>query len=114
LEASPLEIFSDFNLRLEHTGESMENLLKIFYLTKQHPQVALFVQASPGFCCPALVTEAMAGDIEAKTGVPLVSITYDGTGGMKNDAILPYLEYPRSRGGGMLRFAPLDTSPMSS
>lgn len=104
LEDSPLEIFSEYNLLLEHTGESMENLLKVFYLTKQHPEVALFVQASPAFCCPAIVTEAMGREIEAKTGVPVVSITYDGTGGAKNDAILPYLEYPRSRGGGILRF----------
>jgi predicted nucleotide-binding protein (sugar kinase/HSP70/actin superfamily) len=104
LEDSPLEIFSEYNLRLEHTGESMENLLKIFYLTRQHPEVALFVQASPAFCCPAIVTEAMGREIESRTGVPVVSITYDGIGGAKNDAILPYLEYPRSRGGGMLRF----------
>ena len=35
--------------------------------------------------------------IEAVTGVPVVPITYDGTGGNKNDAIIPYLAYPRSR-----------------
>lgn len=37
----------------------------------------------------------MAHEIEKKTGVPLVSVTYDGTGGTKNEVILPYLEYPR-------------------
>ena len=41
--------------------------------------------------------EAMAGEIERKTGVPIVSITYDGTGGNKNDAIIPYLKFPRTR-----------------
>jgi predicted CoA-substrate-specific enzyme activase len=98
-DASPQDVLSEFNLRMEHTGESMENLLKIFYIRKHHPDVALFVQASPAFCCPSLVTEAMAGEIEEKTGVPMVSVTYDGTGGGKNEVILPYLEYPRARGG---------------
>ena len=77
----------------------MENLLKIFYTTRFHPEAALFVQASPAFCCPSLITEAMAQEIEARTGVPMVSVTYDGIGGGKNEVILPYLEYPRGRGG---------------
>jgi predicted nucleotide-binding protein (sugar kinase/HSP70/actin superfamily) len=101
---SPQEILSGYKLRPEHTGESMENLLKVYYITKHHPQVALFVQASPAFCCPSLVTEAMAREIEKRTGVPMVSVTYDGIGGGKNDVILPYLEYPRARGGGARRF----------
>ena len=94
---SPQAILSAYNVRVEHTGETMENLLKIFYLTRYHPDVALFVQASPAFCCPSLITEAMAREIEEKTGVPVVSVTYDGTGGAKNDVILPYLEYPRAK-----------------
>ena len=89
------DILARYNLRLEHTGESMDNILKIHYTKKLHPEVALFVQASPAFCCPALITEAMADEIERQTGVPVVSITYDGTGGSKNDVIIPYLKYPR-------------------
>jgi len=92
---SPERILGAFGLRLEHTGESMDNLLKIHYALKYHPDLALLVQASPAFCCPALVTEAMAQRIERVTGVPLVSITYDGIGGGKNDVIVPYLKYPR-------------------
>ena len=102
-DASPQAILSEFNVRVEHTGEAMDNLLKVFYIKKHHPDVALFVQASPAFCCPSLVTEAMAREIEEKTGVPLVSVTYDGTGGAKNEVILPYLEYPRPRGGAARR-----------
>ena len=34
--------------------------------------------------------------IEQKTGIPVVSITYDGTGGSKNDIVIPYLTYPRN------------------
>ena len=90
----PEQILRRFGLRLEHTGESMDNLLKVHYTQKYHPDVSLFVQASPAFCCPALITEAMALRIEQVMGVPVVSITYDGIGGNKNDIIVPYLKYP--------------------
>jgi predicted nucleotide-binding protein (sugar kinase/HSP70/actin superfamily) len=93
---SPEKILSEYNLCLESTGESMDNILKIHYIIKHYPDVSLFVQTSPAFCCPSLVTEAMARNIEDKTGVPIVSVTYDGTGGNKNEAIIPYLKYPRS------------------
>jgi predicted nucleotide-binding protein (sugar kinase/HSP70/actin superfamily) len=95
-DAHPEKILSQYNVRIENTGESMDNLLKIFYLTHHFPDLSLFVQTSPAFCCPSLVTEAMAKDIERKTGIPIVSITYDGTAGNKNDAIIPYLRYPRA------------------
>jgi predicted nucleotide-binding protein (sugar kinase/HSP70/actin superfamily) len=96
-DVSSREILSHYNVRFEHTGEAMDNLLKIFYITRHHPRVALFVQTSPAFCCPSLITEAMARDIEKNTGIPMVSVTYDGTGGAKNEALLPYLAYPRGR-----------------
>jgi len=96
-DASPQEILSEYNVRVEHTGEAMDNLLKVFYMVRHHPDLSLFVQASPAFCCPSLITEAMAREIEEKSGVPVVSVTYDGTGGAKNDIILPYLEYPQTR-----------------
>jgi predicted nucleotide-binding protein (sugar kinase/HSP70/actin superfamily) len=92
---SPQKILSQYNLRIEHTGESMDNILKVFYIKRHYPDVSLFVQTSPAFCCPSLITEAMAKEIENKTGVPVVSITYDGTGGNKNEAIIPYLKFPR-------------------
>jgi predicted nucleotide-binding protein (sugar kinase/HSP70/actin superfamily) len=96
----PEQILSRFGLRLEHTGESMDNLLKVHYTLKYHPDVSLFVQASPAFCCPALITEAMALRIEQATNVPVVSITYDGIGGNKNDVIVPFLKYPRATPAG--------------
>ena len=88
-------ILSKYHMRIEHTGESMDNILKIFYLLRHYPDLSLFVQTSPAFCCPSLVTEAMANRIEAETVIPIVSITYDGTGGNKNNAITPYLTFPR-------------------
>ena len=96
----PEQILRRFGLRLEHTGEAMDNLLKVHYTQKYHPDVSLFVQASPAFCCPALITEAMALRIEQVMGVPVVSITYDGIGGNKNDVIVPYLKYPRATPAG--------------
>jgi predicted CoA-substrate-specific enzyme activase len=104
-DQAPEKIFSQYNLRAENTGESMENILKIHYLIGQHPDIALLVQTGPAFCCPALVTEAMARRIEKNTGVPMVSITYDGTGGNQNEAIIPYLHYARARSGADLRTA---------
>jgi len=92
---SPEKILGAYNIKIENAGESLDNILKVFYTAKHHPDLALFVQTSPSFCCPSLVTEAMAPEIEKNTGVPVVSITYDGTGGNKNDAIIPYLAYPR-------------------
>ena len=90
------ERLAAFNLTLNHDGESMENILKIFHVLQEHEDVALFVQASPSYCCPALVTEAMNRDIERLTGVPVVSITYDGTGTPQNDQIVPYLTFRRA------------------
>jgi len=68
-DEDPEAILSPYGLRIEHTGESMDNILKVHYIKKYHPDVALFVQTSPAFCCPSLVTEAMARRIEAVTGV---------------------------------------------
>ena len=81
-----------FNINLYHSGESYENILKIFYLMENYPDISLFVQANPAFCCPSLVTEAMTSEITNITGVPIVTITYDGTNDYKNDVIIPYLQ----------------------
>jgi len=86
---------SHFNIRIEQEGESYENILKIFRIMKEHPDISLFVQTNPAFCCPSLITEAMSKDIEEITGVPVLTITYDGTESPKNDIIIPYLKYAK-------------------
>ncbi|MBN2402731.1 MAG: CoA activase [Spirochaetes bacterium] len=91
----PEEILAKFNVTPFHTGESMDTLLKIFTLLDKYPDISLFVQTGPSLCCPSLVTEAMASEIERITGVPVVTLEYDGTGGFKNDDVIPYLKYPR-------------------
>ncbi len=92
---NPSGILERFDVRLDHEGESQDNLLKAWYLSRRYPDLSLFVQLSPMFCCAGLVTEAMSRRIEDVTGIPVLSITYDGTGGLKNDAILPYLHADR-------------------
>ena len=92
---NPLAVkeLAQFNIRIEQEGESYENILKIFHIMKEHPDVSLFIQTNPAFCCPSLVTEAMSREIESLTGVPVLSITYDGTEAPKNDIIIPYLKF---------------------
>jgi predicted nucleotide-binding protein (sugar kinase/HSP70/actin superfamily) len=80
-----------FNVKPYHSGESYDNLLKIFHILGYHTGLSLFVQTNPAFCCPALITEAMARRIKSVTGVPVVTVTYDGTSESKNEVILPYL-----------------------
>ncbi|MCP4131598.1 MAG: CoA activase [bacterium] len=92
---SPEKILSLLNVKIENSGESMENVLKIYSLINNYPDISLFVQTNPSYCCPSLVTEAMSDKIEELTGIPVVTIEYDGTGGLKNDDIIPYLKYPR-------------------
>ncbi|MCX6303776.1 MAG: acyl-CoA dehydratase activase [Bacteroidetes bacterium] len=80
-----------FDVSRYHSGESYENILKVFYILENYPDISLFVQTNPAFCCPALVTEAMAPEIKRITGIPVVTLTYDGTSGTGNDAIVSYL-----------------------
>ncbi len=98
-DPTPEEKLARFNVRLEHHGESWDNLLKIVHLIREFPDLRLFVQTNPAFCCPSLVTEAMAQRIEEVTGVPVVTVTYDGTGSYKNDKIVPYLAGVREFSG---------------
>jgi len=88
-------LLDKYNIKPEHTGESMDNILKICTIAERYPDLALFVQTNPAFCCPSLVTEAMSQRIEADTGIPIITIEYDGTGGNKNDVLIPYLRFPR-------------------
>jgi predicted CoA-substrate-specific enzyme activase len=95
-------ILSRYGVILENSGESAENLLKTWYIKKHFPDVTLFVQLSPVFCCAGLVTEAMNRRIEEITGTPVVSLTYDGTGGSCNEVLAPYLRYPRKAKPGVV------------
>jgi predicted nucleotide-binding protein (sugar kinase/HSP70/actin superfamily) len=82
---------ADFNIHLLHSGESYDNIMKIFYIMENYPDTSLFIQTNPAYCCPSLVTEAMTHEIKRITGVPVVTLTYDGTSVYQNDIIKPYL-----------------------
>jgi len=69
-DESVRQILDAYGMRVENTGASMENILESHYLKKYHPDIALFVQTSPAFRCPAPVTEAMASAMEKITGTP--------------------------------------------
>ena len=81
----------EFNINRFHSGESYDNILKIFYIIENYPDISLFVQTNPAFCCPSLVTEAMTREIRRITGIPVITLTYDGTSEYKNDVLIPYL-----------------------
>jgi len=88
---------SEFGLNIFQRGESHENILKIYHLIKQYPDLDLFIQTNPSYCCPSLVTESMNSKIEELTGVPVLSIEYDGTAGFKNQDLIPYLKYRKKK-----------------
>jgi hypothetical protein len=93
------EHLKKFNVTPYLSGESSDNLLKIFHILEYHPDLSLFIQTNPAFCCPALITEAMTRKIKTVSGVPVVTVTYDGTSAGKNNIILPYLVAARERMG---------------
>ena len=97
-KANPASVLAPYRVTTQHTGESFDNLLKIHHLIDAYPDIALFVQLSPAFCCPSLVTQAMTRELRRRTGVPVVTITYDGTQAPKNDVIAPYLHFLRDGG----------------
>jgi predicted nucleotide-binding protein (sugar kinase/HSP70/actin superfamily) len=84
-------ILGQYGILAEHTGESMDNILKIHHIITEHPDLKLLIQTNPAFCCPGLITESMGQKLEAKINVPIVSITYDVSGGNKNKVITPFL-----------------------
>ncbi|MFC2089548.1 acyl-CoA dehydratase activase [Bacteroidota bacterium] len=85
-------ILEKHHLHLLQRGETVDNIFKIENLIRTYDDIALFVAANPAYCCPSLVTEAMSARIEKMTGIPVVSIEYDGTMGAKNEDIIPYLQ----------------------
>ncbi|WP_319501083.1 acyl-CoA dehydratase activase-related protein [uncultured Draconibacterium sp.] len=95
--SKPLKTYKEklkkFNLNNSYNGESFENALKIIHLMEHYPDIALFVQTNPSYCCPSLVTEAMKSKMEEITGIPIVTLEYDGTSSFKNGDIIPFITY---------------------
>jgi predicted CoA-substrate-specific enzyme activase len=78
---------------VKHGGETSENLLKVYYLRENYPELKLIVNVNPIFCCPGLISEAIYKKVEKDIGVPIISITYDGTQSDKNRILNPYMYF---------------------
>jgi len=91
------EILADYGVTVSHSGESFDNLIKIDTLSKNYPDISLFVLTNPAFCCAGAVTEAMSSKVEDLTNIPVVALNYDGTGSDQNKKLIPYIKYARNK-----------------
>ena len=87
------EILDKYDLILDHGGETAQNILKIYALMEHYPDLSLFIHVNPIFCCPGLVSESIFKKVEDDIGIPIISITYDGTTTRRNDILAPYIHY---------------------
>jgi predicted nucleotide-binding protein (sugar kinase/HSP70/actin superfamily) len=93
LANNPLEYLQKHSFTIRHAGETSENLLKVYYLKENYPDLKLIINVYPIFCCPGLISEAIYKKVEKDIGIPIVSITYDGTRADKNKVLNPYLYF---------------------
>jgi len=93
LRKDPLEYLQQYAFTIRHHGETAENLLKVFYLWETCHDLKFIVNVNPLFCCPGLISEAIYQKVEQDIGIPIVSITYDGTQADKNRVLRPYLHF---------------------
>jgi predicted nucleotide-binding protein (sugar kinase/HSP70/actin superfamily) len=89
------DILENYDLILDHGGETAQNIVKVFALMEHYPDLSLFIHVNPIFCCPGLVSESIFKKVEKDIGKPIVSITYDGTTTKRNDILAPYIHYLR-------------------
>ncbi|MBN1578265.1 MAG: hypothetical protein JW913_17020 [Chitinispirillaceae bacterium] len=93
LAGNPLAYLQKHSFTIRHSGETSENLLKVYYLKGNYPDLKLIINAYPMFCCPGLISEAIYKQVEKEIGIPIVSISYDGTQTDKNKVVNPYLYF---------------------
>jgi predicted nucleotide-binding protein (sugar kinase/HSP70/actin superfamily) len=96
LNHDPLTYLQHHGLSIRHGGETSENLLKVYYLHENYPDLKLIVHVYPLFCCPGLISEAIYKKVERDLAIPIVSIAYDGTQADKNKILEPYLRISSS------------------
>jgi len=96
LNHDPLTYLQRHRLSLRHEGETSENLLKVYYLHENYPDLKFIVHVYPLFCCPGLISEAIYKKVEKDLAIPIVSVAYDGTQADKNRILEPYLRISSS------------------
>jgi len=103
LDENIFNALGEYNLTLDHGGETAQNILKIFALLGHYSDISLFIHVNPIFCCPGLVSESLFKKVEKDIGIPIVSITYDGTASRRNDILAPYIHYLRKSKNAQIR-----------
>ena len=93
LKHAPETYLKDYFLEPKHGGETVENLLKVFYLKETCVRLKFIINVNPIFCCPGLISEAIYKKVENDIDIPILSILYDGTQADKNRILKPYLHY---------------------
>ncbi len=93
LKNNSMNYLKKYGFTIRHGGETAENLLKVFYLYENCPDLRFIVNVNPIFCCPGLISEAIYKKLENDLGIPIVSITYDGTTADKNRVLKPYVHF---------------------
>ncbi len=93
IDDSLMNRLAQYQLSIEHGGETSQNILKIFSLLKHYPDLKLFIHVNPIFCCPGLVSEAIFRKVERDIGIPIVTINYDGTQVPHNEVLAPFIHY---------------------
>jgi hypothetical protein len=71
-------------------------LMRQVYLAHEGKVPGVLADVLRGADAASLAGEAMGRDIERTTGVPVVTVTYDGTGSSKSDVVVPFIKYRRS------------------
>ena len=93
LKHAPETYLKTYFLEFKHGGETVENLLKVFYLKETYANLKFIINANPIFCCPGLISEAIYKTVENDIDIPILSILYDGSEADKNRVLKPYLHY---------------------
>ena len=65
---------------MNFSGEALITLGRAVLFARQG--AALIVNVAPFGCMPGTITSALCREIQAQTGVPIVSLFYDGEPGM--------------------------------
>jgi hypothetical protein len=76
-------------------GETAQNTLEILHNLRHFPPDA-FVHINPLFCCPGLVSSALFHWVEARSGVPVIHLFYDGIHS-PNENLEPYIHYLKKK-----------------
>ena len=76
---------------IEHliAGETSINVGRVLY-DIEHDQIDAVVHLNPLFCCPGVVSASIFRKIQAKTGIPIVDLFYDGNN-RPNHLLIPQL-----------------------